>query len=158
LKAERARTTSLPFEASPSRSPSSVQKWLVLRVPLDVARDEWATRDDLPSLSPGAVEHRAGEYVRESPPLQRLRHLGVREDDRVAVLDVRDERDVPVDVRLELTRLGVVDDRNLLLASRDVRHDLAPSRSCVRDNRIDERRNRRSRSLDADLQSRFHCP
>src|SRR5215471_6626012 len=91
-------------------------------MPLDIALDIRTLNGDTPPFGAGAFEHAAREHSRQSAALKLLGDFGVREDDRAAALDVRNERGLPVDVRLELTGFRVVDDRNLLLAARCVRH------------------------------------
>ena len=66
------------------------------------------------------------EHIRQPATLQFLRHLGVREDDRVAVLHVRHERDMAIDMRLELIFVRVVDDdRDLRIAGDRFSHPSA---------------------------------
>src|SRR5690242_17584750 len=81
----------------------------------DVARDEWTSRDHAPALRLCALEHRVRQDVRQSPPLKLLGNLGMREHDGVAMLDVGDDRNVPVDVGLELARPWIVDHDGSLL-------------------------------------------
>src|SRR6185503_14073253 len=100
----------------PRRSDLAPEQRLVLRMALDVLRDERAARNDLPVLGSGLFQHRFGERAPQAATLELLRHFGVREEDRIPPPQIRHERGVSVELRLEPVLLWIVHHDNPVLA------------------------------------------
>src|SRR5712692_424267 len=90
----------------------------VFGVPLDVARDERAQRNDCETPAARIGQRRGCEHAAEATPFARLVDLGVREGDPTVPAPVRREADQSAaEPELVAARLGRVDDIGLRRAA-----------------------------------------
>ena len=90
-------------------------------MPLDVARDEWAQRNDVEALTACVVQCPSGKPTAETTALPRFVNLGVREGDPALPAPVSRESDHPGgEPKLIAARLRHVDHLCFRRASADV--------------------------------------
>src|SRR3546814_17115696 len=78
-----------------------VHQIAICRVAFDICGDEFALRHHFQPLVARGIERGAEQLARHPAPLDRLGHLGMREDDLPALALIGGDRAVTVDVEFE---------------------------------------------------------
>src|SRR5476649_2178945 len=86
------------------------QQIRVFRVFGDIGRDEGAERYDLHILRAGKIQHAAYQRRADALAVERLRHFGVHDGERLAVALVIREGNVAPGVEFETAQLRIVAD------------------------------------------------
>src|SRR3546814_11288436 len=81
----------------------------IFRVAFDIGGDEFALRHHFQPLVARGIERGADQLARHPAPLDRLGHLGMREDDLPATALIRGDRAATVEVEFDFLFVAVID-------------------------------------------------